>query len=139
MTKSHGPFFFHLRGSYQGLSRDELDLEFPDVEAVYLEAFQAAHDMQQELLAKGQNPRAYAFEVVNAEDELVFGLPFSEVLDRQAGRRPAKLSRTVQIAIEHWNRMMRLSAEVAQQVQLVEANLRRSQTLLRSLGQHRTS
>ena len=132
-------FFFHLRGSYQGLSRDELGLEFPDVEAAYLEAFQAAHDMQQELLARGQNPRGYAFEVVNAEDELVFDLPFSEVLDRQAGRRPAKLSRTIQIAIEHGNRMVRLSAEVAQQVQLVEENLRRSQALLRSLGQHRTS
>ena len=132
-------FFFHLRGSYQGLSRDELGLEFPDVEAAYLEAFQAAHDMQHELIARGQNPRAYAFEVVNAEDELVFDLPFSEVLDRQAGRRPAKPSRTIQIAIEHGNRMMRLSAEVAQQVQLVEENLRRSQALLRSLGQHRTS
>jgi hypothetical protein len=130
-------FFFHLRGNLHGLSRDELGLEFPDVETAYLEAFRAARDMQQELVARGQDPRGYGFEVVNASDELVFDLPFSEVLDHQAGRRPAKLSRMVQTAMERGNRMMRLSAEVAQQVQLVQENLRRSQDLLRSLGRRR--
>ena len=77
-------FFFHIRGPCQSLSRDELGLAFPDMETAYLEVFHAAQDLGGEFAARGQNPRDYAIEVVNASDELVFDLPFSEVLGRQA-------------------------------------------------------
>ncbi|PVE20993.1 hypothetical protein DC522_29160 [Microvirga sp. KLBC 81] len=76
-------FFFHIRGVHQELSRDELGLEFPDLKTVYLETFCAARDIAIELTACGRNPRGCTIEVMNAADELVFELPFSEALDHQ--------------------------------------------------------
>jgi hypothetical protein len=73
-------FFFHVRGPDQSLSRDALGLAFPDVEAAYLEVFHAAQDIRDVFAVCGQNPRDYAIEVMNVSDELVFDLPFSEVL-----------------------------------------------------------
>src|SRR3712207_3297985 len=93
--------------------------------------------MSREWLRKGQNPRDYAFEVMNGAGEVVFELPFSEALDRQAGRRPAHLPRAIRMAVERGGRMMRLTAEVAEQAQLARENLRRSRDLLNSLGRGR--
>jgi len=123
-------FFFHLRGGPNGLSPDDCGVSLPDVDAAYLEAFQTAKEMAEEWLRKGRNPRLYAFEVVNAAGELVLELPFFEVLDHQAGRRLAKLPRSIRMARERGERMMRLTAEVTQQVRIAQENLRRSRELL---------
>jgi hypothetical protein len=130
-------FFFHLRGGAEGLNLDQDGLDLPNVEAAYLEAHQTALDMTQEWLRKRQNPRGYAFEIMSATGEVVVELPFSEALDRQAGRRPANLPRAIKMAIARGDRMKRLSAELAEQVWLVQENLRRSQDLLNSLGKGR--
>ena len=74
-------FFFHIRGDRQELSRDELGLEFPDVETAYRETFFAARDIRSVFAARGRHPRDYVIEVVNAEDKLVFRLPFSDILN----------------------------------------------------------
>ena len=124
-------FFFHLRDSAGCMSEDPEGSEFPDAEAAYLDAYQAARDMAQEWLKKGRNPRGYVFEVVTASGEPVFELPFSESLDDQAGRRPAYLSRAIRTARERGERMTRLSAEVAREVEAVQENLRQSQMLLK--------
>ena len=126
-------FFFHLRGGPNGLSLDDFGVSLPDADAAYLEAFQTAKEMSQEWLRKGRNPRDYAFEVVNASGELVLELPFSEALDHQAGRRPAKLLTSIRMAKERGERMMRLTAEVTQQVKMAQENLRRSRKLLDGL------
>jgi hypothetical protein len=76
-------FFFHVRGACQELSRDELGLDFPDVETAYRETFSAAQDLRAVFAARGQHPRDYAIEVVNAADELIFRLTFSEALDQR--------------------------------------------------------
>lgn len=76
-------FFFHVRGIRQELSRDELGLEFPDMDTVYLETFYAARDIWIELTARGRSPCGYSIEVMSAADELVFELPFSEALDHR--------------------------------------------------------
>ncbi|MFC1458474.1 DUF6894 family protein [Microvirga arabica] len=128
-------FFFHLRGVLEDLDQDGVDL--PDMEAAYLEAHQSALDMAQEWLHQGRNPRGYAFEVVNDTGEVVFELPFAEALDRQAGRRPVNLPGTIRTAKEQGERMMRLTAELAQQVKDAQANLRRSCELLQHLGKNR--
>ncbi|QRM33911.1 hypothetical protein [Microvirga sp. VF16] len=127
-------FLFHLRGGPNSFSPDDSGLELPDTEAAYLEAFKAAKDMAQEWLRSGHNPRSYAFEVMNAAGELVLELPFSEVLDHQAGHRPVKLSRSVRTAKKRGKRMLRLTAEVARQVEMAQENVRRSQELLRGFG-----
>ena len=78
-------FFFHLRDCSGSVNEDWEGLEFPDAEAAYLDAYQAARDMAREWLKKGRNPRGYVFEVVTGSGEPVFELPFSEALDDQAG------------------------------------------------------
>ena len=127
-------YFFHLRGGPNSFSPDDLGVELPDIEAAYLEAFQTAKEMAQEWRKKGQNPRLYAFEIVDAAGELVLELPFSEALDHQAGRRPAMLTRSMRRAKEQGARMMRLTAEVAEQVKAAQENLRHSRELLQRFG-----
>jgi len=74
-------FFFHVRGARQELSRDELGLDFPDVETAYHEMFCAARDISAVLAGCGWHPCDYTIEVVDAADELIFRLPFSEAID----------------------------------------------------------
>ncbi|WP_262273177.1 MULTISPECIES: DUF6894 family protein [Microvirga] len=129
-------FYFHLKGDPEGVSPDESGVVLPDADAAYLEAFRAAGDMAQEWLREGRNPRRYAFEIVDAAGDLILELPFSEVLDRQAGRRAMRPSQGVRTAREQGERMMRLTADVTQQVRTAQENLRRSQELLRRLGKN---
>ena len=77
-------FFFHVRDARQGLSRDELGLDFPDIETAYRETVCAARDIRAVFAARGRNPRDYTIEVVNAMGEVIFRLPFSESLDHRA-------------------------------------------------------
>ncbi|MEZ0170749.1 hypothetical protein [Microvirga sp. TS319] len=79
-------FYFHVRGARHELSRDELGLDFPDVETAYREAFDAARDVKAVLAAHGRHPRGYIIEVVNAADELVFRIPFSATCDDRTPR-----------------------------------------------------
>jgi Tfp pilus assembly ATPase PilU len=74
-------FFFHIRGADRRLSRDELGLDFPDVETACLEAVRAARDMGGAFALRGQDPHDYAIEVADGSHEFVFNLPFSKVLD----------------------------------------------------------
>ena len=74
-------FFFHVRFDHLNRSRDELGLDFPDVETARAEAIRAAKDVRDEFVAQGQDPRDYAIEVENGSGELVFRLPFSELFD----------------------------------------------------------
>jgi hypothetical protein len=75
-------FFFHVRGAHQELSRDELGLEFPDVETVYFMTLCAAWAVGADLAACGLSARDCSIEVTDAADELVFMVPFAEALDR---------------------------------------------------------
>ena len=73
-------FFFHVRDRGQGLSRDLLGLDFPDVETAYREAVRAARDLAGAFAARGENPGDYAIEAETTSGEVVFTLPFSQVL-----------------------------------------------------------
>jgi hypothetical protein len=79
-------FLFHVRFDHYNRSRDELGLDFPDVETAYRETFCAARDIMAVFAACGQHPRDYTIEVVDAADELIFKLPLSGSLDHQALR-----------------------------------------------------
>ncbi|MBM6582204.1 hypothetical protein ILT44_18535 [Microvirga sp. BT689] len=76
-------FFFHVRSACKDLSRDELGLDYPDVETAYLEVFRGAQGMMCEFAARSLNPQDYAVEIENDSGEVVFELPFSEVSGRQ--------------------------------------------------------
>jgi hypothetical protein len=73
-------FFLHIRGNGQGRSDDECGLDFPDVETARSEVVRAAQELEHIFVARDQDPRDYAIEVENETGEVVFRLPFSEIL-----------------------------------------------------------
>jgi hypothetical protein len=80
-------FFFHIRCWDQTLSRDELGLDFPDVESTCAQVFCAAMALRDEFAARDEDPRDYSVEITNAAGELVLSVPFSEIFDGQAWRQ----------------------------------------------------
>jgi hypothetical protein len=73
-------FFLHICGPGQGRSDDEFGLDFPDAETARSEVARAARDIEHMFSTQGQDPRDYAIEVENDTGEVVFRLPFSEIL-----------------------------------------------------------
>ena len=73
-------FFLHIRGKGQRRSDDEFGLEFPNVETARSEVVRAAQDLKYIFADRDQDPRDYAIEVENDTGEVVFCLPFSEIL-----------------------------------------------------------
>lgn len=74
-------FFFHIRGARQELSRDEIGLNFPDVETAYRETFRAAQDIRTVLAASGGDSWEYSIDVVDTAHDLVFRLSLADPLD----------------------------------------------------------
>ena len=72
-------FFFHLRapGTFE---RDEEGLQCPDFETAYLEAYRAIPDLTAEFIRQGRDPMDLAFEITDADDQLLFEMPFTELV-----------------------------------------------------------
>lgn len=81
-------YFFHLVAAREH-TKDELGCEFPDVEQAYLQAHRAALDMSIEMLREHADPSHYRFEITDASGNLLFDLPFSEVMRPRARHAPA--------------------------------------------------
>jgi hypothetical protein len=89
-------FYFHLR-SPEGLDRDIIGLEFPNLEAAYLEACHTVPEMSADLVRKKANPARYGFEITDDSNRALMEVPFAEILDR--GRKPAPPYRTAQMEV----------------------------------------
>jgi hypothetical protein len=105
--------------------------EFPHVEQAYLEAFKAVQDMWTELLRKRQDPRRCVFEVRNEKGELLFVLPFQEVLDSCLDRQRVPVQNTLESAIESASRTKRVSDEFIEALHEVQKTLAHSRALLK--------
>jgi hypothetical protein len=72
-------FFFHLiyPGNY---CADEVGGEFPDVEAAYLDAWQAALEMSFDMLRERRDPNQHHFEIVDEKGQFLLEILFSEVM-----------------------------------------------------------
>ena len=70
--------------------------EFADVEQAYLEAFEGAQDMWSELLRQRRDPRQCAFEVRNERRDLLFVLPFMEVIESCEDRKRTRLQARIE-------------------------------------------
>uniref|UniRef100_UPI003013BEFA DUF6894 family protein n=1 Tax=Methylobacterium nigriterrae TaxID=3127512 RepID=UPI003013BEFA len=79
-------FFFHLR-TPDGLQWNEDGLQLVNLETAYLDACRAIPAMAAELIGRGQLPMRYAFEITDADGQLLMEVPFSEVLDKSRKRR----------------------------------------------------
>ena len=86
-------YFFHLSapGAY---SSDDVGIEYPHVEAAYLGAYQAALDISLELMRERTDPGRHAFEIMDQAGQLLFELPFSEVMHPLKGTVPLKALHT---------------------------------------------
>jgi hypothetical protein len=73
-------FFIHIRSNGHSRSHDQFGLDFPDVETTRSEVERAAQDLKHIFIERDQDPRNYTIEVENDTGEVVFRLPFSEIL-----------------------------------------------------------
>jgi hypothetical protein len=71
-------FYFHF-GDDDG-SGDDDGIEFPSIEAAYLDAYHAAIDMWAEARHQGRDPGFDCFIIKDAQGQVVLELPFVEVL-----------------------------------------------------------
>jgi hypothetical protein len=115
-------YFFHHRDG-NVLDRDEDGLEMPDLDAAYLEAFEAAKEMWIESIRDMRNPSRQQFEVADIRGSTLLIVPFKEVMDSLKGvPKP--------LPMENAERAAKLSAEVKDAVAAARDTLRQSQQLL---------
>jgi hypothetical protein len=73
-------YFFNFRDE-NGLDLDNEGLEFSDLHAAYLEAFEAAKEMWVEAIRDLRNPSAQRFEISDDRGETLLVVPPLEVLE----------------------------------------------------------
>jgi len=124
-------FFFDFR---QGADRcaDSEGTEFPNVEQAYLEAVKGAQDMWSELLRQRQDPRHCVFEVRNQSRELLFTLPFQEVMDNCIDRKVPPIRNAFDNICETASRTKRVSEEFIDTMHTIRRTLAESRELVRA-------
>lgn len=122
-------FFFDFR---QGpdLATDRDGLEFRDMEEAYLEVYAAALDMWGELLKQRRDPTLCYFEVRNESRDLLFTLPFSEVMDACKDRKPTLAARVRADAMATRQYANHVSACMYNTIQAMHQTLKDSRALL---------
>jgi len=73
-------FYLHVHGNSRRTSYDDVGLNYPDVETAWSAVVRAAQTLKLVFAAHGHDSRNYAIEVENEAGEVVFRLPFSELL-----------------------------------------------------------
>jgi hypothetical protein len=74
-------YYFHFI-SPAGRDTDEVGNDYPNAEAAYLGAHEAALDISVEMLrSRGGDPACHSFEIADASGLVLFELPFSEVVN----------------------------------------------------------
>ena len=118
-------YFFHFHDG-NVLDHDEDGLEMPDLDAAYLEAFEAAKDMWIEAIRTMHNPSRERFEVADDNGTTLLTVPLNEVMESLKGvPKP--------LPMENAERAAKLSAEVKQAVATARQSLEQSRELLARL------
>lgn len=122
-----GRYFFHV---WLGdtMEVDEIGTECRDAEDAYMQAFQAAQDAWFDSVCLRTDPRRHRFEVADVAGNILFEVPFVEVIRAQT-KAPAALLPVLRSA----ERNGALVSEVARQVSRASDNLRTSRELLAQL------
>jgi hypothetical protein len=82
-------FFFDFRQAGR-VQHDDTGTEFPSAEAAYLGAIDAARELWGQLLGRRQDPRLCAFMIRGQSGDVLFEVPFVELLEAcNPGIRPA--------------------------------------------------
>ncbi|WP_022722343.1 DUF6894 family protein [Rhodopseudomonas sp. B29] len=97
------PRFFFNYTSGGTTSVDDIGVDFPSLEAAYLDACESALEIAFEQLQARQDPTGDAFDIFDDKQNVLIKLPFSEVL-RPAGRPPVLANLQTEIALENCSR-----------------------------------
>jgi len=116
-------YFFNFRDQSE-LDPDEDGLELPDLDAAYLEAFEAAREMWGEAIREMRNPSRQQFEISDAAGRILLVVPFMEVLESLKGVPPApptaSSSRRTPADRDYSSKVLRARQIVAQQTERVQ-------------------
>jgi hypothetical protein len=118
-------YFFHFRDG-NVVEHDEDGLEMPDLDAAYLEAFEAAKEMWIEGIRNMRNPSQQQIEVADSHGGTLLIVPFKEVTDSLKGVPKA-------LPMANAERAAKLSAEVKEAVATARESLEQSRGLLARL------
>jgi hypothetical protein len=118
-------YFFHFHDG-NVLDHDENGLEMPDLDAAYLEAFEAAKEMWIEAIRTMHNPSRERFEIADDNGTTLLAVPLNEVMESLKG--VPKLQ-----PMANAERAAKLSAEVKQAVATARQSLEQSRELLARL------
>ncbi|WP_066918735.1 hypothetical protein [Methylobacterium sp. CCH5-D2] len=82
-------FYFDVRTQH-GLDADDTGLELGSAEAAFLAGFAAIPGMALDLMRHGKAPGGYAFQIRDRSGNLLWDIPFGEVLGQvtELPRRP---------------------------------------------------
>ena len=152
-------FFFNLC-SPDSVDRDEEGVEFADIEAAYLEAFQTASEMWVEAIRRRRDPSHQRFEITDRCGRLLMTVPFTEVIERRMAPRQQTLAqsesrrpRAIQpeagaqrpaprrpqpdfrILLEQAQRARDLGTNVIDQIRTARQQIEESRALLRQVGE----
>jgi hypothetical protein len=136
------PLFFFDYFDGQGLHRAENGVELRDVEAAYLEAFEAATEISGEALRGRRNPFSDAFQIRDRTGVVVLELPFAEVIESSRGRRlrsaPKRTrhptNKAIAFATESVRKGRRIVADQQNRVEFLKMQGRDSREAERTLG-----
>ena len=124
------PLYFFDLVTPDEFSRGEVGIDYPNVEAAYLAAHQAALDMTLELLRGRADPDRHAFEIRDQDGRMLFELPFSEVVHPLKNALPPRNS--LHASINHnRHRTERARFELMQSVAQTRALLADTAALLK--------
>lgn len=126
-------FHFHFRDGDVVL-KDESGIAFESVEEAYLRAFEAASDIWRELLRERRDPLRCAFEVTDAAGEILFDLPFTEILDTCRSRdwRKRKSASAVLLTeiVQACDKTLKSCHELKHEIRVVKATLEETRVLM---------
>src|SRR5690242_14902895 len=84
-------FYFDLRRHKSATVYDEEGSDLPSAEDAYLEAFESARELWGDFVRRHEDPRRHAFEVRDVNRNVLFILPFQEVIDSCANSEVRRL------------------------------------------------
>jgi len=123
-------YFFDFRQADDHVDYDH-GVELPDVEQAYLEAVKGAQDIRSELLRQRRDPRRCLFVVRSEGNEVLFVLPFQEVIDCCTDSRMKPVARTFEELMQTRNYAKRVRDEFRHEVNRTRQIMNESHRLLR--------
>src|SRR4051812_23620312 len=123
-------YFFHYRDGSQW-TMDDVGVEFSNVEAAYLAAYDAAVEMWPELLRARHDPRQCIFEINDEMGKTMFTLPFSEILDSCREQVPGHVpTRTFRAVLSARARLHHSIVDFRRELRCTHRTLAEARTLI---------